>query len=242
MIQTFKEHNPAWEQVKVALTNKDIVERKTLTSEMPAISLLICLFHVLRTFKREITTKKMDITAAERTAVLEILQKLANSRSQPWQRWHAMSGRKHEYQLPGKIFRRWWIVVCAASLQEERRSAWLEMRRVHRRPDVARFHMLWCLPSLVSFTLSGNKNSAKSPEMVLSALQMKITWTCVLAFNILIINRHCIFYEHYVPYLYANKHCIWMMNIMYLQNNKNTFLYWMMNIVWRTWMQINIVY
>ena len=56
--------------------------------------------------------------------------------------------------------------------------------------------------------MAGNENSAKSPEMALSALQMKITWTCVLAFNILIINRHCLFYEHYVPYLYANKHCI----------------------------------
>ena len=44
MIQTFKEHNPAWEQV--------MVERKTLTSEMPAISLLICLFHVLSRHSR----------------------------------------------------------------------------------------------------------------------------------------------------------------------------------------------
>ena len=66
MIQTFKEHNRAWEQVKVALTDKDMVERKTLTSEMPAISFLICLLHVMRTFKRKITTEKMDITAAER--------------------------------------------------------------------------------------------------------------------------------------------------------------------------------
>ena len=41
MIQTFKGHNPAWEKVKVAQTDKDIVGRKTLTSEMPAISLLI---------------------------------------------------------------------------------------------------------------------------------------------------------------------------------------------------------
>ena len=82
MIQTFKEHNPAWEQVKVAQTDKDMVERKTLTSEMPVISLLICLFHVLRTFKREITTEKMDITAAEKTEVLEILQELAYSSSE----------------------------------------------------------------------------------------------------------------------------------------------------------------
>ena len=36
MIQTFKEHNPAWELVTVALTDKDMVERKTLTSEMPS--------------------------------------------------------------------------------------------------------------------------------------------------------------------------------------------------------------
>ena len=47
MIQTFKEHNPAWEQVKVALTDKDMVERKTVTSEMPEIRLLICLFCML---------------------------------------------------------------------------------------------------------------------------------------------------------------------------------------------------
>ena len=82
MIQTFKEHNPAWEQVKVALTDKDMVERKTLTSEMPAISLLICLLQVMRTFMREINTEKMDITAAERTEVLEIPQKLAYSSSE----------------------------------------------------------------------------------------------------------------------------------------------------------------
>ena len=74
MISIFKEQNPCWKKTKVALTDKDMVERKVLKSEMPQISLL--LFHVLRTFRREITTEKMEITSAQRTTVLEVLQRI----------------------------------------------------------------------------------------------------------------------------------------------------------------------
>ena len=37
----------------------------------------LCLFHVLRTFRREIKSDKLGITQSERTLVLELLQKMA---------------------------------------------------------------------------------------------------------------------------------------------------------------------
>lgn len=82
MIQIFKTKNPKWTDIKVILTDKDMVERTVFSEEIPNSNLQICLFHVLRTFKREITTEKMGITGGERTTVLEIIQKLAYSRSE----------------------------------------------------------------------------------------------------------------------------------------------------------------
>ena len=82
MVQIFKDKNPNWCDTKVILTDKDMGERAVLTEEIVQAHLQICLFHVLRTFKREITVEKMGITSHERTTVLEILQDLAYSRSE----------------------------------------------------------------------------------------------------------------------------------------------------------------
>jgi zinc finger SWIM domain-containing protein 3 len=49
------------------MADKDFIERDALKAEFPEVSILICLFHVLRTFRREITTEKQGITAAERS-------------------------------------------------------------------------------------------------------------------------------------------------------------------------------
>ncbi|KAK7114682.1 hypothetical protein V1264_000704 [Littorina saxatilis] len=82
MIQVFKRHNPRWTDTKVVMTDKDMVERNVFRDEIPNAALQMCLFHVLRTFKREITTEKMAISAGERTTVLEIIQKLAYATSE----------------------------------------------------------------------------------------------------------------------------------------------------------------
>ena len=42
MIRIFKEQNQKWEKVNVTLTDKDMVERKVLKSEIPQISLSLC--------------------------------------------------------------------------------------------------------------------------------------------------------------------------------------------------------
>ena len=47
MVKVFKEQNSRWEDVKVILTDKDMVERGVFKSEMPQVNMEICLFHVL---------------------------------------------------------------------------------------------------------------------------------------------------------------------------------------------------
>ena len=55
MLQLFKEDNPAWEMIVVVITDKDMNERSCFSTAFPGISLEICLFHVKRNFRREIT-------------------------------------------------------------------------------------------------------------------------------------------------------------------------------------------
>ena len=71
MAEIFKKHNPSWENTKTIMSDKDFIERDALTSQFPDSSILICLFHVLRTFHREITCDKLGITSAERVLALE---------------------------------------------------------------------------------------------------------------------------------------------------------------------------
>ena len=81
MIKTFKTHNPEWKNVKFAMTDKDMVERTVLKREMPQLELGLCLFHTLRTFKREVSTSKLGISQQEVETSSIILQDLAYSRS-----------------------------------------------------------------------------------------------------------------------------------------------------------------
>ena len=47
MTQLFKDKNPKWTDIKVVLTDKDMVERTVFSEEIPNSELQICLFHVL---------------------------------------------------------------------------------------------------------------------------------------------------------------------------------------------------
>lgn len=64
------------------MCDKDFIERGILEKEFPHSSLHICLFHVLRAFRREITTNKRGLTQAERTLALEIVQKMSYASSE----------------------------------------------------------------------------------------------------------------------------------------------------------------
>ena len=56
--------------------------RELFLQKFPGICLQLWLFNVLRSFRREITCDKMGIRAGERDHALEILLKLAYSRSE----------------------------------------------------------------------------------------------------------------------------------------------------------------
>ena len=65
------------DHVRVIMADKDMVERDVMTEKLPHAALQICLFHVLRTFRREITCEKLGINAGQRQCVLDILQRMA---------------------------------------------------------------------------------------------------------------------------------------------------------------------
>ena len=66
MLLIFKKHNEGWSRTLTVMSDKDFCERNTFIQEFPQASLLICLYHVLRTFRREITSGKMGITHRRR--------------------------------------------------------------------------------------------------------------------------------------------------------------------------------
>lgn len=77
MTLMFKKHNKHWSRTLTIMSDKDFGERGIFLQEFPQVYLLICLYHVLRTFRREITSEKMGITAAERLHALDILQRMS---------------------------------------------------------------------------------------------------------------------------------------------------------------------
>lgn len=81
MIKLFKDQNPNWDKVITVMSDKDFVEREVIKKEIPQAKLKICLFHVLRTFRREITAEKTGVNKRQRINILEILQKIAYSTS-----------------------------------------------------------------------------------------------------------------------------------------------------------------
>ena len=82
VVQSFEANNPRWVDTKVIMTDKDFTERVVFRQEFPTASLLICLFHAMRSFKREITCEKLGLRAGECDHALELMTKLAYSKSE----------------------------------------------------------------------------------------------------------------------------------------------------------------
>ena len=80
VVNKFKGRNEAWSKTKVIMSDKDSIER--FSACFPEAELLICLYHALSSFRREITCEKMGITSAERNRALEIIQSIAYSKSE----------------------------------------------------------------------------------------------------------------------------------------------------------------
>ena len=59
LMKVFKRGNDNWTSICCVMSDKYMVERDVITEEIPNDPLLIFLFHVLRTFKREVSTDKL---------------------------------------------------------------------------------------------------------------------------------------------------------------------------------------
>ena len=82
LMEKFKERNSNWSKVQVIMADKDMTERNVMAEKLPNASILICLFHTLRSFRREISIEKMGISVGDRNLSLELLQKITNAKSE----------------------------------------------------------------------------------------------------------------------------------------------------------------
>ncbi|KAG1683753.1 Zinc finger SWIM domain-containing protein 3 [Nymphon striatum] len=82
LLDMFKQHNPAWTEIKTVLTDKDMTERSVFLEVMPLIKLQLCLSQVLKAMRREIHCEKLGIRIEEKNRCLEIIRKIAYSNSE----------------------------------------------------------------------------------------------------------------------------------------------------------------
>lgn len=62
MIDHFKEENENSEQIRVILSDKNFADRKVMTDCFPIATLQLCRFHVLQSFRREVTCQKRNLS------------------------------------------------------------------------------------------------------------------------------------------------------------------------------------
>ena len=81
IVDAFK-NNEDWHKIRIIMADKNIGEREVSKQCIPNASVLICLFHTLRTFRREVSCEKMGISSSQRSTCLEFLQKLCYAYSE----------------------------------------------------------------------------------------------------------------------------------------------------------------
>ena len=81
------------------MTDKDMVDRDVIKEKIPHAAFLICLFHVLKTFRREVTCDKMGIQPQQQDAVRGLLMKMcyANNLDEYNRLYENVEGMSHEH-------------------------------------------------------------------------------------------------------------------------------------------------
>lgn len=121
MTSFFKAHNPSWEKIDCVMTDKDLTERDVLAQELPQAKLLICLFHTMRSFKREVTTDKMGLSNDERLQVLELLQSMAHAKDETTYQAHYDQLMKTRFTAVKTYFNENWHLI---------REQWVEVLKM----------------------------------------------------------------------------------------------------------------
>ena len=82
MIKAFKSHNSKWIATTAIVTDKDFNKLNVFKKEFPNASLVICLFHMLQNFRREITCDNLGLRQGDCDHALELMSHLAYSSSE----------------------------------------------------------------------------------------------------------------------------------------------------------------
>ena len=78
VLQSLQEKNPE----RVFIVDKDFNERAIIKELFPTATVLICLFHSLRSFKREISDKVLGLAEGAQVLLKELFQSMCYARSE----------------------------------------------------------------------------------------------------------------------------------------------------------------
>lgn len=70
----------AIDRTLTVMTDREMVERGLLRDMFPNATEVICMYQVLRAFKRQMTAEKMALSREEKASVMEILQRMCHAR------------------------------------------------------------------------------------------------------------------------------------------------------------------
>lgn len=76
LLNHFKIENPRHSDIDVVLTDKGYANLNSVATQFPNATHHFCIFHVGQTFEREVTTKKRNITIAQRHECLRIMNRM----------------------------------------------------------------------------------------------------------------------------------------------------------------------
>lgn len=74
-----KDNLKAASKIKCFMTDKDMIERSVFEKTFPAVEMYLCLFHTLKTFRRVVTSRDMDLKEVEKNDILLMLLKVVYS-------------------------------------------------------------------------------------------------------------------------------------------------------------------
>ena len=80
LLNAFKGNNVN-DQPRVIMADKDVNERHMLKECFPTAHVLICLFHTLRSFKRELSDKRFSLSESQNITLKELFQKMSYARN-----------------------------------------------------------------------------------------------------------------------------------------------------------------
>ena len=75
LLNAFKGNNVN-DQSRVIMADKDVNERHMLKECFPTAPVLICLFHTLRSFKRELSEKRFSLSESQNITLKELFQNM----------------------------------------------------------------------------------------------------------------------------------------------------------------------